>query len=51
MAEKGNPPVRKIRIPRHHVEAAVWANTVERDGEEVIRHSVKLTKSYKDPKM
>ena len=48
MTQKGNQPAKEFRIGT--TKAAIWRNEVERDGKTVIQHSIKLQRSYQDPK-
>jgi len=43
---KGNTPAKVFKAGG--VRAAIWANTVDRDGNEVTVFSVQLDRSYKD---
>jgi len=50
MAQQSNPPMKEFRAAGSGVKAAIWRNEVDKDGSTVIRHSIKLTKSYRDAK-
>lgn len=44
--QTNTPPVKEFRAGR--VRASVWRAEVERDGQTVVQHSVKIQNSYRD---
>ena len=48
MTQQANHPVKEFRVGT--TKAAIWRNEVERDGQTVVQHSIKVQRSYQDPK-
>ena len=46
--QQGNKPAKEYRVAK--TKTAIWHNQVERDGQTVIQHSIKVQKSYQDSK-
>ena len=43
---KGDKPVKTFKVGG--IRAAIWENTVKRDGEDVVVQSVQIDRTYKD---
>jgi hypothetical protein len=46
MSSQPQPPDKDFRAGT--MRAAIWRNEIEQDGQTVVRHSVQLTKRYRD---
>ena len=46
--QQHTPPIKEFRAG--HIKAAIWPNKVRQGDELVVQHSIKVQKSYKDPK-
>ena len=48
MSQQNNKPVKSFKAGS--IEASIWKQEVEKNGQTVIRHSIKLQKQFKNDK-